>query len=403
MARPAILYISYDGMLEPLGQSQVLAYLERLARDYQVHLISFEKKGDEADGARLKRLRDRISAAGISWHKLRYHKAPTAPATAFDIAVGTSAAIAIAIRHRVRIIHARSYIPALIGLAVRKVTGAKLLFDMRGLWADERVDAGLWAREGRLYRTTKKIERQLLLGADHIVTLTNASAREIRSFPYMAEAKAPISVIPTCADLDRFSRSGDDEPHAFTYGFVGAATTWSLFDQVLASFAFLLEREPEARLLVVNRNEHDHIRNLVAASRVDPGRIEIVAAEHSEMPSLVSRMDAAAALRKPTYSQVACAPTKLAEYLGCGVPCLVNRGIGDVEEIVETDRVGAVAEDFSEDALRGAVDRLLAVAREPDIEARCVASARSRFSLDDGVEAYRAIYHKLLGESRDER
>ena len=121
------------------------------------------------------------------------------------------------------------------------------------------------------------------------------------------------------------------------------------------------------------------------------------------MPSLVSRMDAAAALRKPTYSQVACAPTKLAEYLGCGVPCLVNRGIGDVEEIVETDRVGAVAEDFSEGALRGAVDRLLAVAREPDIEARCVASARSRFSLDDGVEAYRAIYHKLLGESRDER
>ena len=108
------------------------------------------------------------------------------------------------------------------------------------------------------------------------------------------------------------------------------------------------------------------------------------------MPSLVSRMDAAAALRKPTYSQVACAPTKLAEYLGCGVPCLVNRGIGDVEEIVETDRVGAV-------------DRLLAVAREPDIEARCVASARSRFSLDDGVEAYRAIYRKLLGESGGER
>ena len=68
MARPAILYISYDGMLEPLGQSQVLAYLERLARDYQVHLISFEKKGDETDSARLKRLRDRISAAGISWH-----------------------------------------------------------------------------------------------------------------------------------------------------------------------------------------------------------------------------------------------------------------------------------------------------------------------------------------------
>ena len=36
-------------MLEPLGQSQVLAYLERLAPDRRIHLISFEKPADWAD------------------------------------------------------------------------------------------------------------------------------------------------------------------------------------------------------------------------------------------------------------------------------------------------------------------------------------------------------------------
>ena len=49
MARPAILYVSYDGMLEPLGQSQVLAYLERLADGYEVNLLSFEKPSDTLD------------------------------------------------------------------------------------------------------------------------------------------------------------------------------------------------------------------------------------------------------------------------------------------------------------------------------------------------------------------
>lgn len=39
-----LLYVSYDGMLEPLGQSHVLAYLEKLAPDRCVHLISFEKE-----------------------------------------------------------------------------------------------------------------------------------------------------------------------------------------------------------------------------------------------------------------------------------------------------------------------------------------------------------------------
>ncbi len=41
-----VLYISYDGILEPLGQSQVLRYLEKLSSKHQIHLISFEKPED---------------------------------------------------------------------------------------------------------------------------------------------------------------------------------------------------------------------------------------------------------------------------------------------------------------------------------------------------------------------
>ena len=44
--KPRVLYISYDGMLEPLGQSQVLAYQERLAANASLHLLSFEKPED---------------------------------------------------------------------------------------------------------------------------------------------------------------------------------------------------------------------------------------------------------------------------------------------------------------------------------------------------------------------
>jgi glycosyltransferase involved in cell wall biosynthesis len=402
MPRPAILYVSYDGMLEPLGQSQVLAYLERLSGRYAVTLLSFEKKADLADANRLAAVEARIRSAGIKWSRLRYHKAPTAPATTWDIAAGTMVALRLAVARRVRVVHARSYVAALIGLAVKRLTGAKLLFDMRGLWADERVDANLWTADGRLYRTAKAIERRLLLGADHIVTLTRASAREIASFPYMGAA-APITVIPTCADLDRFRRRGEaPRGGPFSFGFVGAATTWSLFDEVLHSFRLILERRPEARLLVVNRNEHDFIRARLARSGLAPERVELVAAEHRDVPELISLMNAAAALRKPSYSQVACAPTKLAEYLGCGVPCLVNPGVGDVVEIVEQDRVGAVARDFSDQGLGAAIDRLLALADDPDTPARCAASARRRFSVDDGAEAYAAIYRGLLGQDGGE-
>ena len=101
---PGILYISYDGMLEPLGQSQVIAYLEKLAPSRRIHLISFEKDEDWADTPRRAAIRHRLDAVGIQWHPKRYHKSPTAPATAYDIAVGSGLAIQLVRRHRLGIV-----------------------------------------------------------------------------------------------------------------------------------------------------------------------------------------------------------------------------------------------------------------------------------------------------------
>lgn len=398
MRRPALLYLSYDGMLEPLGQSQVLGYLERLTDDYDVHLISFEKKGDWTAGNSRAEVTRRIENAKIHWIPLRYHKRPTAAATAYDIAAGILVALWQAVRHRTSIVHARSYVAALIALVVTRITCAKFLFDMRGLWADERVDAGLWPAGGFLFRIAKRLERRYLLAADAVVTLTHASEREIRSFPYLAGRMVRLFVIPTCANLDAFRLGARRQHQPFTFGFVGAAGTWSMIDEVFAVFKMLRMREPTARLLIVNRNEHEYIRSELKAAGIDPSHVEIVAAEHDEVPSLVARMTVAAAVRRPVYSQVACAPTKFAEYLGCGVPCLVNAGVGDLADIVEEDGVGVVLRDFSDPARLEAADQLLALGRERGIRERCARSARKRFSLEDGVAAYRRIYRDLMGQ-----
>ena len=393
--RPAVVYLSYDGMAEPLGQSQVIGYLEQLATEYRIFLVSFEKKKDRDETAKVAYVRDRLAKACIAWTPLTYHKAPSAPATAYDIAVGSTVGLRIALREKARIVHARSYPPALMSLAVKRLSGAKFLFDMRGLWADERVDGGLWPRDGALYRATKSLERNFLLAADHVVTLTHASEREIAGFTYLAGRKPPISVIPTCADLTRFApQPRPDGP--FTFGYVGSVGTWYLFDETLAFFRALLWRRPDARMLVINRSEHDVIRAVAARNGVDADRLELVAAEHRDVPGLIARMDIAAALIKPVYSKLASAPTKLAEYLGCGVPCLGNIDVGDMEAVLEGERVGVALRNFSESSMAEAADRMLALSSEPGARARCTAVANRLFSLKQGVADYRAIYRTLV-------
>jgi glycosyltransferase involved in cell wall biosynthesis len=397
MTLPATLYISYDGMLEPLGQSQVIAYLERLSGDFAIHLVSYEKPADWRDRSRRAAMAARLRRSNIFWHPLRYHKRPTVPATLFDLAQGLVLGAWLIIWRRVRVIHARSYVPALTGLILKRATGARLLFDMRGLWPDERVDGGIWPADGRLYRTVKRLERRLVSGADHIVTLTEASRPVIESISNVAgRSRAPITVIPTCADLERFAPTGDAPPAVFTLGYLGSIGTWYCFDEVLACFALIQARAPGARLLIVNRNEQPLVRAMMAQAGIDPDAVEITAADHAAVPALVRRMSAGAAIIRPVPSKLASAPTKLAEYLGCGIPCLGNRGVGDMEDILEKEGAGVALAAFTPEARAVAVDRLLALCAEPGMAAHCRTVALRHFSVEQGAARYRAIYRELL-------
>lgn len=389
-----LLYIAYDGMLEPLGQSQVLAYLEQLAGEHEIHLLSFEKPDDWRDLPARKAVAARIRAAGIHWHPRRYHKRPSALATAWDIGIGILSGLWLVLRYRLRIVHARSYVAAVMALALKRLTCVKFVFDMRGFWADERVDGGLWPRDGRMYRVAKWFERRFLLDANHVVSLTHAALAEMQRFDYLHGRMPPVTVIPTCADLQRFAPqpapAGD-----FVLGYVGSAGTWYLFDAVVAAFVRLRERMPAARLLVVNRQEHDYIRQRLQAGGVPADAVELRAASHAEVPALMARVHAGIFFYKPSYSRAACAPTKLGEFLGCGIPCLANTGVGDMATVLEGERVGVAVDAFDPAALDAGLSRLLALMQEPGLRERCVAAAHRHFSLDEGVARYRAVYHAL--------
>jgi len=402
----AILYISYDGMLEPLGRSQVLAYLKRLSPDFRIFLLSFEKQSDWRNLLLREGTRNELACAGISWHPLRYHKRPSAIATAFDILHGIFVGALLTLRHRVSIVHARSYVPSVMALALRMMFRHKYIFDMRGFWADERVDGGLWTKGGFLYRTAKWFERRFLLSADRVISLTKAGVAEMRQFPYLEGHMPKFEVITTCADLDLFKRSAIDPLErqgegAFVLGYVGSVGVWYLFDEVLQCFKYLRDIIPGARLHIVNRGDHAYIRERMKRHHIDPDAVKLESSDHIGVVRAMGRMDAGIFFIKPVYSKIASAPTKLGEFLGCGVPCLGNAGVGDMAAILECERVGIALRQFTEAEMRLAIDRLVSLANETGIHQRCHQVARNHFSLDGGVKQYAQIYGELIRETEE--
>src|SRR4029077_18847676 len=110
-----VLYISYDGMTDPLGQSQVLPYLQGLSGSgYKFTLLSFEKKNLFEKFGDL--IRAKCVAAGIEWVPLVFHTSPPVLSKIYDRYKLFSTAKRLHREKKFDLLHCRSYIAAELGL-----------------------------------------------------------------------------------------------------------------------------------------------------------------------------------------------------------------------------------------------------------------------------------------------
>jgi glycosyltransferase involved in cell wall biosynthesis len=404
MIRPTSLYISYDGLLEPLGQSQVLPYVEGLVDTGIAFIVlTFEKPADLARTADVTRLRERLAKRDIRWVPLRYHKTPSVPATGWDILCGAWAAAWLAWRARVGVIHCRGYVPGLMGLAARAVTRARFIFDMRGFWPEERVEGGLWRPDSRVFRLAKRVEGMLLRAADAVIVLTEPARRILRGGVYRAALppRARVAVIPCCVDLERFAAPNAWETHPPPPGprtlvYAGSVGTSYMLAEMLDFYLTVRARDPELRFLILNRGNHDVITKAIVAAGADG--VSVVASTPDEMPGHLGRAWAGINFIKPLFSKQGAFPTKLGEYLAAGLPVVINAGVGGTDEMVAATRVGAVVERFAREEYLTKWDALVAMAADAGLRGRCRETARRTLALGDGVARYREVYGSLLAE-----
>jgi len=395
MASPKVLYVSYDGALEPLGRSQIVPYLLGLAsRGALITLLSFEKRADWGSAQRGRALRTELASQGIRWTALRYHKRPRLLATAADLLVGLASVVRIAKREKIQFIHARSYVAAFIAWMAKRILGLPFVFDMRGFWADERLEAGLISAGGLVYRFAKRAELHILRDADEVITLTERARQTVND--WLRDRGPSVTVIPTCVDLSRFSPAAGsrlvDSAPVFVYA--GSLGTWYALEEMLRFVEEAARRYPRARFLLLTPNLRSADREL---ARVGPGcrSVALVSASPAEVARWLRSADAGLAFYRTGFSRQGTCPTKIGEYLATGLPVVVNEAVGDMKEIVGTNRVGTVLADFSGQAYALALDELEKLWADPALAARCRSVAESYFSLQAGVDRYWAVYRRL--------
>lgn len=401
-----VLYITYDGLTDPLGRSQVLPYLVGCAsRGHHITILSCEKRDRFCTGkAPVMRV---CNEAGLDWWPLRYHRRPPVISSIYDAWRLTTASVALHRRCQFELVHSRSYIPSIAALHLKRLAGLPLLFDMRGFWPEERIEGGSWDIRNplyaRVYRYFKRLETRLLQTSDHIIALSEAGKTQLLSRPALADRTAEdISVIPCAVDFEHFRLARSERAtsrqalgisaDAAVLVYIGSLGSWYMLDEMLDYFRAFQARHNDAYFLFVTMEPSDIITTAARTRGLDLKRIIIRAATREELPKIIASADAGISFIKPVFSKTASCPTKLGEMLASGLPVVSNTGVGDVETILQETGAGAVIREFNEDEYRKATYALEAMNLSPlQIRRR----ARAFFDLKTALKNYSAIYESL--------
>jgi glycosyltransferase involved in cell wall biosynthesis len=345
-----------------------------------------------------------LKTKGIAWHHLRYHKRPSALATLFDVMNGARFVAKLMRREQFDILHARVHVPMLMAALARKMSGykPKVLFDIRGFFPEEYIDAGIWDPDGGLYKLVKRVERWLMAEADGFVVLTQ-KAHDVL-FPDGSDPR-PVEVIPCCVDLNvRFagidrrlreeSRKELGLQDRFVVTHLGALGGLYLTEQIADFLQVARDLDPRTYAIFLTQSNADLITRLLVERGFSSGDFHVGKVLPADVPQYLAASDAGLSFVKATYATLSRSPTKNAEYLACGVPIVANVSVGDVDELIDKHAAGVLVRELDAAGYTAALQQLSKIG---DVFERCQATAREEFDLETvGGPRYRRIYRALL-------
>lgn len=394
--------MTYDGLTDPLGESQILPYLTGLSKkNIQFTIVSFEKTKNYE--SRRYAIEGICNKHNIQWIPLKYTKKPPIISTIYDIYKLKSTTKQLLRNNNVDLIHCRSYITSLIGLWAKRKHKTPFIFDMRGFWADERIDGNIWNINNPIHKIIfqffKRKEKEFLQESITNISLTFEGKKEIESWPL--PSTSPIKVIPCCTDENLFNSSNTQlinkkdlgiNEDDFILSYVGSIGTWYMLDEMLDFFIQLSKYKPNCKFLFITKDAPDQIISAIEKKGISKNQIIITSVNRELMPSYISLSNCSIFFIKALYSKKASSPTKMGEILNMGVPIICNKGVGDVDILMNELDSNLIIKDFTHNNYKIVSEYLIHLTWNKE---KAIKASINYFSLQKGIETYYKVYNSL--------
>ncbi|MAV82976.1 MAG: hypothetical protein CMI90_05905 [Pelagibacteraceae bacterium] len=383
-----VLFISYDGILEPLGFSQILSYLLPLSKSNKLTVFSFEKKIDLENNDHYVKIKNLMDKHNITWkyfiYKKNYFKY-------INILKVFFYSLYYAYTNKINIIHARSYIPALISYFIKKFINIKLIFDMRGFWINERVEWNIWSKKSLIYIFFKYYEKKIIYNSDAIITLTQIASKIIKNKYSISNSKIKFESIPTCVKLNANPIKFNTNKDNIIISHLGAIGTRYDFDKYLR-LGNLLNKRLNIFHSIINKGEHDYIIDKFTKNNTELLDYEIKYSLPYDINKCLEKVDIGVFFPVKGFYLNGYFPTKLGEFLTNGIPIITSKINEDVDSIILKNKIGIIIEDLENFLFDQTNYEIFINLLSKQTSKKCTQVAEKYFDVNKAIYKYNSIY-----------
>jgi|TARA_B100001964_G_C14207304_1_gene588754 glycosyltransferase involved in cell wall biosynthesis len=330
-----VVYLTYDGLLDAIGQSQIVPYILELSEKVNFTIISLEKK--EYINTRLHLdMIEKFKSNKIRWLQFRYYKRNLVYLNIINILlINIFCFYKLIFKKNKPIFHLRSYIPFFFIFFPLIFIKFKYIFDMRGFWPQEKIDRSKWKKNSFLLNLLFFFEKKILSKAYKIICLTNHSIKILLiKYPKIEEKK--YICIRTCVDTNIFYPLNKKvNIKNMTLGYFGTTKGAYNLSKVLITYNNLLKFYKRIKLIIVTLDDPNKILDNIKNFNINSSNIEIYSANYLQMNYYLNNIDIGIFYLKENQSIKASFPTRIAEFLACNKPIICNNFNEDISEILE--------------------------------------------------------------------
>lgn len=391
-----IVYISDNSITHPILNSQGIPHLISISNNgFKITIVTFETY-NRFHSPNFDQLRNQLIKNNINHYPVRLPRNLFPSGRIWVWFLGFFKVMKICFKIKPAIIHTRSYPPTLLALMAKLFFKVKILFDMRGIFVEEMLEAKIIKHNSILFHIENCLEKLYIKYSDKLISVSNKHLKYCNDKFKALNISSKNVLIRNTVDINNFrireNRLNDCNSPRFIYAghFTSKYDIKSIFELFRESIKFF----NEASLKILTYLDEEPFHHLIDSSFPTIKKyIKVMKSKPQDIPGELLHADVGFVLLNPFKSNYVSAPIKLAEYLAAGLIPIISENVGDSEEILSKYNVCVITKNNNYQQTLAKLKTLLI---DPETSIRCRNVAKKEFNITNAIEEYTRIYNDLL-------